>query len=508
MRRRQFLAGSAAAAAMGGLLRPGSARAAPWGTGPAEAQSALLPAGVRANSILEVFLYGGLAPFESFYCVEEYGRPSDPDYPNQQWHLFADLHQDVFSNTCGVDPGAWLAPFGTDAAGMQVKLGPVAWPLRQRPDILARTRVVVVRHDLEPHEAAIPYMLSGMRLGNVRMAGLGTHVQRYFLEQPGGAARVAPYSYVLTPGNVFSTDNLRAASAVGLHPGSSRPLSLTVTRNSDLSALLSRSHLTAATRGPVDDLLSYYLSAAEARHVDRQGVPLRTRALDDHAYSLGAVQNAPELEGVLGDDLLAAEGGEACGHRETLDYCRVGIRAAASLLRNPVDPARYVNVVDTGLELADGGGGYDTHFEHPYTQAQNGTSALQNLVDHVNAPGEGDPAKIDLDETMVMLTTEFGRTPYRQDPRYAGTNHHPYGFVVLLIGGPIGPDQAGVLGAIGPDAVATDYVTPSELRAAALAALGIYPFTHESFAVGDIRDVGFEIDGLHWLNEHVLGRTV
>jgi hypothetical protein len=164
-------------------------------------------------------------------------------------------------------------------------------------------------------------------------------------------------------------------------------------------------------------------------------------------------------------------------------------------------------VIDTGLELADGGGGYDTHFEHPYTQAQNGTSMLQNLVDHINEPGEGDPRKIDLDETMVMVTTEFGRTPFRQDRRYDGTNHHPYGFVVLMIGGPIGPDQSGVLGAIGPDAVATDYVTPSELRAAALAAMGIYPFTHESFAVGDIRDVGFEIDALHWLNEHVLGRT-
>lgn len=508
MRRRDFLRASAAATATGALLRPGRARAEAWGVGPAGAAEYLLPPGVRAEKMLEVFLYGGFAPFESFYVVEEYGRRTDPDYPGQQWYLFESDHQRVFGSKCGLtDPATWLAPFDVDALGMQVKLGPVAMPIRQRADLMSRLRVVVVRHDLEPHEAAIPYMLSGMRLGNVRMTGLGAHVQRYWLDQPATPGRIAPYSYVLTPSNIFATDNLRAATAVGLHPGASRPLSLTVRSTDNLAELLSRSHLDPDTRPPVDALLAYYRDAAAARHTDLLGVPLRSRALEDHAFSLSSVLTAPELVGVLGDGLLAPEGHDSCGlHRDT-DYNRIGIRAAASLLRNPTDPARYVNVIDTGLELADGGGGYDTHIEHPQTQAENGMSMLQNLVDHINEPGENDPSKIDLDDTMVLLSTEFGRTPFRQDQRFDGTNHHPYGFVVLMLGGPIGPDQAGVVGAIGPDAFATDYVTPSELRAACLAALGIYPFSSESFAVGDIRDAGFEIDGLRWLNEHVIGRT-
>src|SRR5688572_531215 len=131
MRRRDFLRGSAAALAAGSLVRPGLARAS-WGVGPDEAQKHLLPVGVRAESVLELFLYGGLAPFESFYVVPEYGQPNDPDYANQQWHLFADDHQRIYGTQCGLsEPSTWLQPWATDALGMSVNLGPVAWPLRQ-----------------------------------------------------------------------------------------------------------------------------------------------------------------------------------------------------------------------------------------------------------------------------------------------------------------------------------------------------------------------------------------
>ncbi|MEQ1569566.1 MAG: DUF1501 domain-containing protein [Myxococcota bacterium] len=487
-------------------MLPRGARAA-WGSAPTDAAAAaLLQSGVRAESVLEVFMYGGFAPFESFYAVEEYGRPNDPDYPNQQWHLFASDHNRIYAGDCGItDSATWLTPFATDAAGMTVNLGPVATPFKQRADLLSRLRVVVTRHDLEPHEAAIPYMLSGMRLGNVRMAGMGTHVQRYFLDQ-GSAGRITPYSYVLTPNTDINTDNLRAASSAGSHPGAARPLSLEINSANNLAQILSRSHLTPQTRPSVDALLAHYRDASVLRHSDKEGVRLRSRAVEDHEYSLTSVTNAPELAEVLGVDLLEPEGGAQCDDTTSLDHTKVGIRAAASLLNNPIDPARYVNVIDGGsLFVADGGGGFDTHFEHPYTQAVNGSAMLQSLVDRINAPGEGDPAKIDLDKTMIVITTEFGRTPYIQFGN--GTNHHPYGFVTLLLGGPVGPDQAGVLGAIGPDGSATDYVTPAELRAACLAAMGIYPFTSESFAVGDIRDATSELSALTWLNQHVLGRT-
>ena len=79
----------------------------------------------------------------------------------------------------------------------------------------------------------------------------------------------------------------------------------------------------------------------------------------------------------------------------------------------------------------------------------------------------------------------------------------------MLIGGPITADQAGVVGSIGPDGTARTYVSPVELRAAMLGAMGIWPFGPESFTVGDLRlPRRPEADGMAWLNEIVLGRPV
>jgi len=501
VRRRDLLAG---AAALGGLsLVPGRrAWARAWGDGPdATARGLLLPSGVRAERLLEVFLYGGLGPFESFYVVEEYGRPDDPNYPNEQWWLFEPRHART-AGVCGWEDRS-LHPFATDGLGMTVKLGPALAPLRARPDMLARMRILVQRHDLEPHEAAIPMALSGMRLGSSRMCGLGAHVQHYHLDRDTTGRRV-PWSYVLYPDTEISTDNLRAASAVGFHPGAARPLDLRVTAESSLPSQLARSNL-GDRRDAYDALLAQYALAARARYTT-DGALLRSRGLDDHGFAVEALRGADALLGLFPEELLAARSNMVCKDRSEADTTLMGLTLAAHLLTHPTDPARYCCVVDGGLIPATGGGGYDTHTEHLRDQSRNLMATLESLVGIVNEPGEDDPAKISLDDTMIVLNTEFGRTPYVQSGSGNGTNHHPYGYVTVMIGGPIGEEQAGVVGAIGPDAWADRYVTPIESRAALLAALGIYPFTQESFAIGDLRGLGEEKDGLAWLNEIVLGR--
>jgi len=504
MRRRDLIRAGAAASGVG--LLGSRAAWASWGDAPsADATAALLGPGVRAEKCLELFLYGGMTAFESFYAIPDYGRPDDPDpaLRNTQWHLWADRHERVFSRQCGwTDAASWLQPWMPDANGQTVHLGPIVQPFRDRPDLLERLRVVVMRHDLEPHEAAIPLALSGFRLGNPRMAGMGAHLQRYHLDRE--PSRVIPFSYVFTPNTEISTDNIRVASQVGLHPGSARPLALTLSANTQIADLIGRLALgdDAAT---FDPLLAYYTDRARARYADAGGALLRSRAIDDHAYAVASLRNAPALAQVLTQDLFTATAGASCDFAANDDLTGMGIGAAVGLLQHPTTPARYVNVVDGGLETADGGGGYDTHFEHLETQASNLSHSLRQLADRINAPGEGDPTKLDLDETMVIITTDFGRTPYAQTN--LGTNHHPYGYVQILLGGPIGADQAGVVGAIGPNGEADDYVTPGEFRAAALAAMGIYPFSPESFAVGDVRDVSSELEALLWLQSHVLGRS-
>ncbi|MEZ4319480.1 MAG: DUF1501 domain-containing protein [Myxococcota bacterium] len=498
MRRREFLLGSAASAGL--LLAGRSAYGRRWGEAPTESEGLILAPGVRAQRVLEIFLYGGISPWESFYTVPTYGTPNDPDHPNQQFHLFRNQHQAVFSEYCGLAESQWTQPFALDADGAQVHLGPLAMPLRNRPDLVARMRTIVLRHGLEPHEAAIPLALSGMRLGSPRLVGMGAHIQRHFMEFD---PRPEPYSYVLQPENIIGTDNTRAADAIGLHPGAARPLALKINRSQSFLTQLDRANL-GNRRAAWDALASHYAEASRDRY-RATDTPLRSAGLDDHASAYASIQRSDAIRSVLGDDFMNPRSGESCGDSAELAFTTMGLDAAVRLLTHPTSPARYVNVVDSGLRLADGGGGYDTHSEHLYTQSRNTLFMLEDLVSRINAPGENDPSKIDLDDTLIVLTTEFGRTPFRQEGGQ-GTNHHPYGYVNVVLGGPIGPDQAGIVGAIGPDGTATDWVTPSELRAALLAAVGIYPFTHESFAVGDVRDVPTERDALALLQERVLGR--
>lgn len=196
MQRRRFLQttlGTAAAgAAAFGVLRHPRRALAGWGEWPADKLDAMLPPERQAKSVLELFLYGGVSAFDSFYCVPKWGQ-------GQGTFLNAFLAEtESRYQSCGFT-GELTEPFADDANGTTVHLGPWAAPLRARPDIVARMRVLVQRHDSLPHEGANPFALTGSRLGSPRLAGVGAAIQRHFLERPGGL-RSAPYAYILYPG--------------------------------------------------------------------------------------------------------------------------------------------------------------------------------------------------------------------------------------------------------------------------------------------------------------------
>lgn len=81
-----------------------------------------------------------------------------------------------------------------------------------------------------------------------------------------------------------------------------------------------------------------------------------------------------------------------------------------------------------------------------------------------------------LDSTVVMITTEFGRTPYAQAARgklSKGRDHHPEGFTNVLAGGGLKPGFAfGATDDIGYSAVENP-VTTYDLHATVLHLLGI-----------------------------------
>ena len=510
MQRRTFLslaAGAAGAAVlMGPWLRRASAAA--FGEFPGGTETAQLPDGVRAKKVLEVFLYGGLSPWETLYFVRDYGKPDDPQYPSSQFYAFPNTNASAMTACNVVD---MPRPFATDALGASVELGPFASRLWDRADVVARMRLVVQKHGLEPHEAAVPQALTGRPVGQPTAAGLGAHIQAARLEAGATPDRASPYAYVLATGGV-SSDNVAAAAAAGAHSGSARPLMIKTDHADALTALLARPTV-GANRAHNDALVSAYVDQYQGRLAFPGTGRVRSARTDDLAVAFTTTTKVDAIRAVLTDDLFARTNGSACGTTDA-DIPLVGLRAAAHLLTHPTEPASYVCVSDVGLREASGGGGYDTHSDNARDTARNFDNMLQNLLAIINAPGETDPAKISLDDTLVILNTEFGRTPLAQPNDGAGSdgsgrNHHPYGYVTAFIGGPVTAAQKGISGAIGPDGIAADamFATPAENRMAALLALGIWPFAQEAFAVSDGPGASTELGAATTAMMKFLGRT-
>ena len=514
MHRREFLKGLAVAstATATGLSATllGEREARAFGELPEDpaAAAGMVPKAQQAQAILEIFLYGGVSQFESFYCVPEHGADT-----KTHWHLYA-AQASAAATACGFTQPP-LQGFAADANGKTVHFGPNVMPLRLRPDVMARTRVSITKHDLEPHEAAIPLMLGGRGLGDPALSGLGAHIQRFYQERELAAARLsstpqalagrAPYAYVLQPNSLNSipTDNLRAATAIGLHPGSARPLSLKIDAGPEVAAQLARGNL-AGHRPAYDSLVDHYVAHYRQRLRWRgEGQPLRSPRVHDLAAAAASVAHADAIAAVLQPSFFTALPSNHCGKKVNSDAVTMNLKLAAHLLTHETAPARYVCVMDGGLIPADGGGGYDSHDENPNTQARNLTHTLGGLMAILNAPGENDPTKLDLDKTLIVLTTEFGRAPQKQGK--AGRNHWPYGFPVVLIGGPVRAAQAGVFGATGADGHATLAASPQENRIAALLAVGIWPFSQEAYNVADVPGATSEADAARRVRERQLG---
>jgi hypothetical protein len=289
-----------------------------------------------------------------------------------------------------------------------------------------------------------------------------------------------------------------------MHPGAARPLGIKVDAAGDLNALLARGTV-GQNRAAYDKLLAGYVDRYNARLTSplKQG-PLRAPRLLDLSAAADSIAHADAIASVLDPALFNVVSGKECGESNPVDSTAMSLKLATHLLTHPTAPAKYVCVIDGGLLLADGGGGYDTHGECSHTQARNLGHMLKSLTALINQPGENDPNKLDLDKTMILLTTEFGRTPYSQGGG-KGRNHWPYGYPIVFLGGPV--KQKGVFGATGPDgrAIPGSVSSPQENRIAALLALGIWPFAQESYNVSDVPGAADEKSAATLVKQRQLG---
>jgi hypothetical protein len=164
------------------------------------------------------------------------------------------------------------------------------------------------------------------------------------------------------------------------------------------------------------------------------------------------------------------------------------LELASFLLRRP--DTRYVWVRDCGRSRGQDAG-YDNHDNLVAETFPNLSSTLELLVTLLAGP-----AHLRLpDDTLVVLTTEFGRAPV-PERRSDGRNHWPAGYVNVVFrparpGSPSAPTTIGEISAADGRAVvgaepARNALNPTDLRAALLLALGINPFEPSNFAQGSL----------------------
>jgi hypothetical protein len=506
MRRRTFLklagiGGVATGASLLGSRLVSAVDPPTWGALP----PGVWPGAAPHYKVLEIFLYGGLSPWETFYH-----RATAPTGSNLA--AFAGFDESL-SGTTGVErirdmiwsfcggapsPAVETHTFANDALGQPVSLGPFTKPLWSN-HILQRMRIVVLQHNLLPHEAAIPYALTGMTLGRPQLAGMGATLQRQALAQ---SPRTLPYSYVCAPMSFrFPSDNLQATTAVGMHQASARPLTIRIGVGTD--SLRDMLQQRVGVAGSTDGLIRQYRSQYRDNFRWRgSGAPTRSKAFAEYNAGLEALFSAPLLRNLLSSAPLTLQSDPPClGTSPSTPLGNMpgtAIRLAAYLLtRTSGQEARYACVVDNGLDEVASGGGYDTHSNgHLYYTGVNLWNTLSTLADVIrnpSVPRTGDADRISLDDTLVLLTTEFGRTPYRSfgsspSSNSNGRDHWTQGYVNVLIGGPIQSGRFGIAGAIHDDgrADATRHFTPTDLRAAALMAAGLDPFTPDVLGVSDV----------------------
>lgn len=109
-------------------------------------------------------------------------------------------------------------------------------------------------------------------------------------------------------------------------------------------------------------------------------------------------------------------------------------------------------------------GGWDTHTDNEARIAKPCTDLdrmLSGLLDDLEARGT-------LSETLVVVTTEFGRSAKRN--AFGGREHHPAAYTCLLAGGGFGGQVIGQTSADGME-VLGDTFSPADLHASILTAL-------------------------------------
>lgn len=491
--RRGFIKTAAASAPIMGLGTAASqvAHAQNWG----EVDSNLY--NKAPVKVLEINLLGAPSPWETLWVTKN--ANGSPNYQGMD-HLMNQVDFACPANGLNVPDVTQISDAVGSKDGETVHLGAAAKPIW---NLIDRMRLVVQKHD-EPqiavHEIATPYALTGTRVGDPRHTGPGVPIARRNTILK--SQQLAPHSYVI--GTRVANSNSyfgRASVAMGQHSGPFRPLFFEMESAQQLVDKLDRPNTSTRRDALLRALRSDYSDQLLFRAVN--GSLVRSASFDGYSNALDSLFNAPNLQSILPSNLTTVGQSTLCVNNT--DGTSLGsfdnpvgaaVNLARDLLTRNTDSASHVLVADTGIRNLQGGGQpcYDTHgslvgsdFESVQSPLSNLYNLFVALADAIDPTGQ-DPNKINLDDTMIVLNTEFGRkiVPERRgDPgeEKLGREHESRGYVGMLIGGPITMANNGTAGWLSSnDGLPVDqWFSPSDFRGAVLLAAGVNPFSPEIF---------------------------
>ena len=448
--------------------------------------------------ILEIHLTGGASQWEAFwlpgngagpnYSDYDMGAPDSAPFAPGGVTTTLDLSTLTWGNRSGQFPceapdipalSTDSALFAAQSGGGNIYWGAATKPIFRRPDIFNRARMVTQFHDLAPHEAARPFCMTGLRLGNPRLAGTGAAIQRRAMVND--SAQNLPVSYVLHRSGSLAANY---AAATGAHPGSAKPLVIQLSSNDSFHDSLSRAGVSAES----DDLLS----ALRYEYQDRMryrgsGDPVRSSGFNSYWNAAQLLGDAPALQSLFSGGILQIDNNEVVScpdiggtFEPDTPAIKTMLEAAASLLED--GPARYVCCIDSGL-----GGSYDTHNNNHFLEVNtNIYNVMHHLANVIHHPVNNPTGTLNLDNTMVVITTEFGRTPWINGS--AGRDHWVRGHCCYMFGGPIPEASPTIRGSINATTAITDaphQYSFADFRGALLLAAGVDPFAPDNFRFSD-----------------------
>jgi hypothetical protein len=432
----------------------------------------------QPRKVLEIFLRGGASFWGSFWYDTALG---------------AETADTTFSDWASIKDGAAPSVHGwTGVSGPA--LGAAAAPLSRATAgrrLTQKMRVLRVRHDLLPHELAIPYAATGTTFGRPKMAGLGAALWRRYEEQNPGAP-VGPKSLIFQTKNALG--DIRAATylaTTGNHGARYRP---PVIRMGD-SAFYDG--LDRSLRAGSDELKRFYGQRYKKRLIPSGGSD-EVRSLGFEAYNAAGdslINDYAVLREMLGleDELLfppeddplwgALAYADSGGLYTSADLyarynpTRYAIRAALDLLTNPAVtvPVQHIAVIDGGVESD-----YDTHDDTASGKFHNGN--IWNVCDVL----AGHLEDIFDNGVAVLIHTEFGRIYTAGDP--GGSDHHTRGYVNVVLSDLVSKGYEGLVdGPSGEEASHVDAtpdhpgLTPTDVHAAVAQLAGIKPWQEDMF---------------------------